>query len=100
MTGPTRILLQTTIPYAENDWHIGRFSILREYLAGLRDRDGSPFFEVVARDRDAPGKPDSVLSRLDGSNFDELWLFAVDVGDGLTAEDCAGISNFRRRAAA
>src|SRR5262249_8128374 len=39
--------------------------------------------------------PDSVLSTLDRSDFDQLWLFAVDTGDGLTVEDCDGISRFR-----
>jgi len=97
MAKPTKILLQTTIPYTENDWHIGRFGLLRDYLAGLKDRDDQPLFELVARDRDAPGKPDSVLSGLDRTDFDELWLFAVDVGDGLAAEDCTGISKFRNR---
>lgn len=92
-----RVLLQTTIPYEEDDWHIGRFSLLRDYLAGLRDNHGIPLFEVVARDREAVGEPDSVLSRLDTLPFDELWLFAVDTGDGLTAADCAGISRFRQR---
>lgn len=97
MTRSTRVLLQTTIPHIEDDWHIGRFSALQSLLSGLRGRDGQPLFEVVARDRDAPGKPDSVLPKLDGLNFDELWLFAVDTGDGLTTEDCEGISKFRRR---
>ena len=92
-----RILLQTTIPYAADDWHIGRFSLLQEYLAGLRAEDGAPLFEVSARDRDALGKPDSVLSQLDNSDIDELWLFAVDTGDGLTTEDCAAIGRFRQR---
>lgn len=90
----TRILLQTTIPYAEDDWHIGRFSLLAEHLASL------PGVEVTARDRDPPGAPDSVLSRLDGTDFDQLWLFAVDVGDGLTPEDCSAISRFRRNGGA
>ncbi len=97
MANASKIRLQTTIPYTENDWHIGRFSLLRDYLAGLRGRDGDPLFEVVARDRDATGKPDSILSRLDRTDFDELWLFAVDVGDGLTAEDCDAITRFRNR---
>jgi len=78
MRHPIKILLQTTIPFTENDWHIGRFSLLRDYLAGLRDHDGHVMFEVAARDRDPRGKPDSVLSKLDESDFDELWLFAVD----------------------
>lgn len=36
-----------------------------------------------------------MLAKLDRSDFDELWLFAVDVGDALTAEDCAAIAQFR-----
>jgi hypothetical protein len=92
-----RILLQTTIPYEEDDWHIGRFSLLRDYLAGLRDEHGAPLFEVAARDRETVGEPDSVLSRLDTLAFDQLWLFAVDTGNGLTAADCAGIGRFRQR---
>lgn len=90
----TRILLQTTIPYVEDDWHVGRFSLLAEHLASL------PGVTVTARDRDPPGAPDSVLSRLDASDFDQLWLFAVDVGDGLTPEDCAAISRFRHKGGA
>src|SRR5579871_5186932 len=94
---PTKILLQTTIPATEDDWHIGRFSLLRDYLAGLRDEQDAPLFEVVARDRDRATGPDPVLSRLDASDFDELWLFAVDVGDGLDPADCAAIGRFRQR---
>ena len=36
MTDPIRILLRTTIPPIEDDWHIGRFSMLCGYLAGIR----------------------------------------------------------------
>jgi hypothetical protein len=54
-------------------------------------------YDITARDRDPPGRPDSVLSILDASDFDQLWLFAVDTGEGLTAEDCAAISRFRAR---
>lgn len=97
MQKPIRILLQTTIPTTLDDWHIGRFSLLREYLAGLRAEDGSVLFEITARDRDPNGAPDSVLSRLDSSEFDELWLFAVDAGNGLTIEDCEAITRFRQR---
>jgi hypothetical protein len=94
---PAKILLQTTISYTENDWHIGRFSLLRDYLSGLKKADGSPAFEVAARDRDPLPGPDSVLSRLDRKDFDQLWLFAVDTGNGLTSADCDAISEFRRR---
>lgn len=94
---PRRILLQTTIPYTEDDWHIGRFSLLRDHLAALKSSDGNSRYAVTARDRDPPGAPDSVLSKLDTGEFDELWLFAVDVGNGLTPEDCAAIGRFRER---
>jgi hypothetical protein len=98
MKKPTKILLQTTIAFAENDWHIGRFSLLREHLASLKDETGEALYEVTARDRemDADGN-DKVLSVLDESDFDELWLFAVDTGDGLSEADCAGITGFRQR---
>jgi hypothetical protein len=98
MKRPIRILLQTTIPASENDWHVGRFSLLREYLEGLRDEEGEPLCEVTARDRvtNADGD-DEVLSRLDATDFDELWLFAVDTGDGLTEADCQGVTRFRQR---
>ncbi len=97
MNQPIRILLQTTIPTVDDDWHIGRFCLLRDYLAALRDANGAPLCEVTARDRDPPDAPDRVLSQLDTSAFDEMWLFAVDSGDGLTPEDCAAISRFRQR---
>jgi hypothetical protein len=97
MTRPAKLLLQTTIATTADDWHIGRFERLRAYLAGLEDADGAPLFEVVARDRDPLGAPDSVLATLPSSDIDALWLFAVDTGDGLTEEDCAGISAFRQK---
>jgi hypothetical protein len=97
MAQPSKILLQTTIPPTPDDWGIARFDLLRGYLAGLTDVDGGAAFEVTARDRQSVGEDDPVLSTLDQSDFDELWLFAVDTGDGLTAEDCAGISRFRKR---
>ena len=95
---PVRILLQTTIPAAEDDWNIERFALLREHLASLTDDGGSPLYEVVARDREADASGDDlVMAALDRSNFDELWLFAVDTGNGLSRGDCAGITRFRRR---
>src|SRR5258706_16105478 len=98
MTKPIRILLQTTIPFVEDDWHISRFSLLRDQLASLRDEAGNPLCSVTTRDResDAAGN-DRVLSALDLSDFDELWLFAIDTGAGLTEADCQGITRFRRR---
>ena len=96
MAAPIRILLQTTIPPIEDDWHVGRFSLLRDHLAGLTDAAGTPLCAVTARDRTAPGAPDPVLSTIDRSDYDQLWLFAVDTGDGLDPEDCAAIARFRR----
>lgn len=98
MSRPVRILLQTTIPAAEDDWHVGRFSLLREHLESLKDDEGRALFEVTARDRvvDTEGN-EEILSRLDSTDFDELWLFAVDAGDGLTVADCQGITRFRQR---
>ena len=98
MKRPIRILLQTTIENVEDDWNIGRFSLLREHLSSITDQEGEPAFDVTARDRDSLKLgDDSVLSRLDTSDFDELWLFAVDTGNGLTMADCEGITRFRRR---
>ena len=98
MTKPIRILLQTTIPFAEDDWHIGRFSLLRNHLASLKDDVGRPLYEVVVRNREPDAAGDEpVLSSLDTSDFDELWLFAIDTGDGLTVADCQGITRFRQR---
>jgi hypothetical protein len=93
-----RVLLQTTIHPIEDDWNIERYSLLRDYLASLEDEGGSPIFAVTARDLypDTRGQ-DPVLSTLADSDFDELWLFAADVGDGLSGADCAGISAFRQR---
>lgn len=98
MSEPVRILLQTTIPTTEDDWSIKRFSLLNEYLSSLKDEAGNKLYDVTARDREngADGN-DPVLSRLDTTDFDELWLFAVDAGDGLTPQDCAGITRFRQR---
>jgi len=98
MTKPIRILLQTTIPAVEDGWSIERFSLLRDHLASIKDKDGNPVYEVTARNRDSNSDGnDKLLSRLGESDFDELWLFAVDAGDGLSVADCAGITRFRQR---
>ncbi len=91
MKKPISILLQTTIPTTEDDWSIGRFSMLSEYLASVKDEAGDNIFEVTARDtadatlRDRTSDPegnDPILSNLGESDFDQLWLFALDVGEG------------------
>jgi len=97
MSRPIRVLLQTTIEYTANDWHIGRFSMLRDYLTSLKHTDGSPLFHVTTRDRDPIDAADSVLSTLEHADFDELWLFAVDTGNGLHTDDLAGILRFWER---
>ena len=96
MAEPKKVLLQTTIPTAEDDWSIARFSRLAALLRDERNESGHALYDVTARDRDPPGRPDSILSAIDRSDIDELWLFAVDTGDGLTQEDCAAISRFRK----
>lgn len=98
MANPIKILLQTTIPPIGDDWNIERFSLLRDHLASLTGENGEPLCEVTARDRqvNADGN-DAVLSVLDTTDFDELWMFAVDSGNGLTVADCQGITRFRQR---
>lgn len=98
MTKPIKVLLQTTIPAAENDWGIERFSLLHGYLAELKNAEGKPLFEVTGRNKEADSSGnDPVLSTLNQSDFDEVWLFAVDVGDGLSDKDCEGINAFYRQ---
>jgi hypothetical protein len=82
------ILLQTTIPEHPDDWDIARFSL----LAGELRAAGH---EVTARNRANRGGDDPVLSRVDTLGYDQLWLMAVDVGDGLTDADTNAILRFR-----
>lgn len=84
-----RILLQCSIRYSADDWHIGRFGFLADELRKAG--------EVVARnlDPDATGD-DPVLSRLDRAGFDEAWLLGVDGGRALSRSDVAGINAFMR----
>lgn len=96
MRPPIRILLQTTIVPTGDDWSIARFSLLEALLASATGEDGRPLYDVTARDRGPVDAPDPLLSTLDTSDFDQLWLFAVDTGDGLTPQDCDAISRFRK----
>jgi hypothetical protein len=93
---PIRVLLQTTIEKSDDNWHVGRFSMLRDHLRSLRAPDGAPLCEVTARDR-ATAEDDPVLSRLDEAPFDQIWLFAVDVGTGLTARESNAVFEFHAR---
>lgn len=86
-----RILVQTTLTEGDGEWHIGRFSALVSILR-------SEGHDVVARNREQrEDGSDPVLSSLDTSDFDELWLFAADRGNGLAPEDVRGILRFRER---
>ena len=98
---PLRILVQCSIPFTEDDWHVGRFSSLVETLRSLRREDGSRLAEVTPRNRevDASGQ-DPVLARLDRREFDELWMFGVDGGVGCGGVECAAIDAFHRAEAA
>lgn len=92
-----KILVQTTIRPATDDWSIDRFGQLVGLLAAQRDAHGNPLFSVCARDRGPGDAPDGVLATLDTSDVDVLWLLAVDTGDGLHPQECAAIERFRRR---
>ena len=71
--------------------------MLRDYLVSLKDDAGNPACDVVARDRQLNANGDDpILSTLGDADFDELWLFALDMGDGLSRNDCAGITAFHR----
>lgn len=86
-----RILLQTTIPFTADDWHVGRFSLLAQELAGI-----GRGVEVTARDR-ASATDDPILSTIDQSAFDEAWIFGVDTGNGLTPAEHDALVRFRAR---
>jgi hypothetical protein len=91
----SRILLQTTIAKTMDDWSIERFSSLAQLLRSQKSSSGKPTFAVTVRNRENQGPEDPVLSAIDDSDFDQLWLFAVDEGQGLTSKDCQAISRFR-----
>ena len=98
MNKQVKILLQTTIPYTEDDWHIGRFSLLADHLRSLKGENGESLYDVTARNREAESEsPDPLIARLDESDFDQLWLFGLEVGEGLTKEECTAITKFRQR---
>ncbi len=84
----SKILLQTTIAEHPDDWDISRFSLLADELRAAGH-------EVTARNRANRGGDDPVLSRVDELGYDQLWLMAVDVGDGLTDADTNAILRFR-----
>lgn len=84
----SNILLQTTITANPDDWDINRFSLLAEELRAAGH-------DVVARNRRSGVDGDPVLSHLDELGYDQLWLMAVDIGDGLTDAEADAIVRFR-----
>ena len=84
----SKILLQTTIAENPDDWDVSRFSLLARELRGAGHR-------VIARNRVGGVDNDPVLSHVDNLGIDQLWLMAVDVGDGLSPADAAAIMRFR-----
>src|SRR5262245_39687885 len=96
MERTVRILIQTTTPARPDDWSIESLALLGEHLGSLRERGIR--FDVTARNREAgPDGSDPVLVSLDRSPYDELWLFALDMGDGITVAECKAITRFRQR---
>jgi hypothetical protein len=84
----SKILLQTTIQANPDDWDIGRFTLLADELRAAGH-------DVVARNRADSDGDDPVLSHVDELGYEQLWLMAVDVGDGLTDAEAAAILRFR-----
>src|SRR5512132_4404510 len=85
------VLIQTTTPLRPDDWSVDSLTLLREELQAQG-------VSVTARNRETvDGGPDSVIAGIDRSDFDELWVFALDVGGGIGADECAAIERFRRR---
>jgi hypothetical protein len=89
MAAKPRVLLQSSIPYAADDWHVGRFSLLTRELGRWAD--------VTARHREPNGGgSDPVLLGLGRAQFDELWILAVDGGRALSSEEIAAVNRFHR----
>ena len=85
----TRILLQSSIPFAADDWHVGRFSLLAAELARWAD--------VTARNREPEGSGDDpAILGLSREKYDELWILGVDGGTALTPAECDAINRFQR----
>ncbi|MEM9315573.1 MAG: hypothetical protein AAGA95_13185 [Pseudomonadota bacterium] len=86
-----KILLKTTIPRKANDWCAHRFLLLKATLT-------SAGYQVESRDRVTDGSGDDVdLASLPDSDYDQLWIFGVEGGEGgLTRSDAASVDRFRR----
>jgi hypothetical protein len=86
----SKILLQTTIAANPDDWDVDRFSLVADELRAAGH-------DVVARNRIEGTGDDPVLRHVDDLGFDQLWLMAVDTGDGLTDAEARAIVRFRER---
>ena len=84
-----RILLQCSIPFTADDWHIGRFSFLAAELAR--------WAEVTARNREPEGAGgDPTILGLSREDYDQLWILAVEGGAALTPAECDAVNRFQR----
>src|SRR5215510_8074819 len=92
-----RILLKTTIPFTEDDWYIGRFSLLRQHLQALTGAHGSPLYEVDARDRveDAAGADRNFQAAGERAS-DQVWLTGRDSTGAVSRRDVEALTGFRR----
>jgi hypothetical protein len=78
-----QVLLQSTIQFTADDWSIERFSMLHQCLVECGH-------EVASRNKDER------LAAIDQSRFDQVWLFAVDAGDGIGKAECDALTRFRK----
>lgn len=71
---------------------------MTQHLKSLKDKNGDALYEVTARnlEKDKKGN-DRVLNTIDESDFDELWIFALDTDGVLSKEDCQSITKFRQK---
>jgi len=92
-----RILLKTTMPFIEDDWHVGRFSQLQDHLRSLATANGAPLYEVHARDRvEDDAGADVDLQAAGEREYDQVWLIGTDSTGTLTPQDVAAVARFRR----
>ena len=84
----SRVLLKTTIPPTEDDWHIGRFALLAGHLRTLGH-------EVTARDLDQRDGYDVDLQAAANGAYDQVWILGVDGSGALGPADIALIDRFR-----
>jgi hypothetical protein len=73
-----KVLLQTTIVPAADDWSIARFHLLSHFLSQQQDASGNALFDVTARDResnaDDPGKGRAIAESSFHHFTDYNWL--------------------------